>query len=651
MSFLYPLGFLALIGIPVLILIYIIKNRYTEQTIASTYLWTLSEKFLKRRVPINRITGIINLILQILAVILIAVVLAHPILSIPDAAKEYCFILDASGSMNIVQNDKTRFDAAKEKIAEIIDDSMLGSSYTLIYVGSSTDKIYENYTDKERALEILNDLEVSYSDTSLSDAKSIAQQYFSDYPSVVTYLVTDRIYSGSDNVNIINITNEGANCGISDIEYAIKDNKLYVNGQISSYLDEATVSVSLYFDNSEEAYATLENLQVNERRAVKEDGDFLLDEEGNFVVDPKEGDSVWACSFEFSCDQTEFSSIKVRINEADSLNMDNEATVFNVKHENVSPILYVSDTTTFMGSALKAALGISSIEDDDNLVTTIATAQYASQPGYGLYVFEGFVPESMPKEGAIWFINPTQNVEGANFSFQGVVNANEKAAYSTSTSTTIRNMLKGTSKESFGISKYVKVGLSSKFSTLITCEGNPLLFAGTNIYGNREVVFAFDLRDSARFTLLSDCTTLVSNMLSYSFPEVVDDTSFYCGDILQVNMISGCQGVRIESPLGNVSYPDTTAGISEEELTEVGVYNIYLMMKDNSERHVTVYASLPKLERQTSVVENSEFILEGMPEEAHLFGIIDDLMIIFIILAVIAVADYGVYCYEQYQLR
>ena len=70
MSFLYPLGLLGLIGVPILIIIYIIKNKYTEQTVSSTYLWTLSERFLKRKNPINKLAGIISLILQILAVVL-----------------------------------------------------------------------------------------------------------------------------------------------------------------------------------------------------------------------------------------------------------------------------------------------------------------------------------------------------------------------------------------------------------------------------------------------------------------------------------------------------------------------------------------------------------------------------------------------------
>ena len=44
-----PLGLIALIGIPILILGYIIRSKYAEQTVQSTFLWTLSERFIKRR--------------------------------------------------------------------------------------------------------------------------------------------------------------------------------------------------------------------------------------------------------------------------------------------------------------------------------------------------------------------------------------------------------------------------------------------------------------------------------------------------------------------------------------------------------------------------------------------------------------------------
>ena len=101
MSFLYPIGLLGLIGIPVIILIYILQSKYTEQTVNSTYIWHLSDKFLKRKNPLSGMTGIISLILQLLMVLIISFAISRPIITLPGAAYNYCFVLDASSSLAI----------------------------------------------------------------------------------------------------------------------------------------------------------------------------------------------------------------------------------------------------------------------------------------------------------------------------------------------------------------------------------------------------------------------------------------------------------------------------------------------------------------------------------------------------------------------
>ena len=56
MRFLFPLGLLGLIGIPVIIIIYILQSKFTEQTVNSNYIWHLSDRFLKRKNPLSGIT-------------------------------------------------------------------------------------------------------------------------------------------------------------------------------------------------------------------------------------------------------------------------------------------------------------------------------------------------------------------------------------------------------------------------------------------------------------------------------------------------------------------------------------------------------------------------------------------------------------------
>ena len=151
MSFYFPLGLLGLLGIPVLILIYVIKSKYTEQTIASTYLWELSEKFLKKRKPVSKLTGILTLILQMLAVIAASLLIAHPVFTMRNSANDIYFILDGSASMNMQQDGSTRFDRAKDKINGIIDDSLSGSSYTLVFVRDTVNVAFEGVTQKQQA--------------------------------------------------------------------------------------------------------------------------------------------------------------------------------------------------------------------------------------------------------------------------------------------------------------------------------------------------------------------------------------------------------------------------------------------------------------------------------------------------------------------
>lgn len=624
MTFLYPLGLVGLVGIPVLILIYIIKNRYTEQIISSTYIWTLSEKFLKRKVPISKIAHLISLLLQILVVVCVAFAIAHPIWVVHDSASSYCFVIDASGSMNFVQNGQTRFDIAKDKICQIIDESKNGSDYTLVYSGDTTDFIFEAVTNKDTAKEYVGRLSVGYVPMDSADALKAAQDYFNYNTSVLTYLFTDKNYGESENIEIVDVSEEVENYSVTNVDYSLAGSQLKITGTVSSYLNEKAVTVKLYFDDETEAYKSQE------------------------VTATAEGND-----FEILSDKTNFGHFKVAIDDKDALALDNEVVVYDVESQNISKVLLVSDSPFFMRAALSAA-GITNLDP-------IGTDDYNGDTGYGLYIFDSFMPQTLPDDGAVWFINPQGTLSGTNFSYQTSVEAVEnefKTGYfSTSTQTAVKNLLKGivdpedkTRNNSFGIKNYVKCRLNGNFTTLATCENNPILFVGSNAHGNREAVFSFSIQDSAPFLLMSVLPTLVSNLIDYSFPTVIDETNYICGDFVYVNMIAGCSNIKIENPSGKMGYPDPHVAISEYQLNEVGVYNIILVMKDNTERVFNVFAELPEEEREPNATAES-FVISGTPGNEKKDELVEILLYIFIVIAVMAVADYGIYCYEQYQLR
>ena len=80
MSWLTPLGFLGLIGIAILILIYILKPNYQQKFISSTFVWELSLKYRRKKIPINKFRNILLFICQILVITSCAFILAQPVI-------------------------------------------------------------------------------------------------------------------------------------------------------------------------------------------------------------------------------------------------------------------------------------------------------------------------------------------------------------------------------------------------------------------------------------------------------------------------------------------------------------------------------------------------------------------------------------------
>ena len=175
-----------------------------------------------------------------------------------------------------------------------------------------------------------------------------------------------------------------------------------------------------------------------------------------------------------------------------------------------------------------------------------------------------------------------------------------------------------------------------------------MIFTLTNAYGNKQVVFAFDFH-SSDFTVSASYPILMSNLLNYTFPDIVDRSSYYCGETAVINVLANCDSIRVDTPLGGIEYLETGSDICEYDLKEVGVYKITMMIA-NSPRSVNIYSAMPEEERFTAVSDAS-FVINGTAQSGGRDGRYDDLIALFIILAVIFIADWTVYCYEQYQLR
>lgn len=630
MTFLYPLGLLGLIGIPILIIIYIIKNKYTEQTVSSTYIWTLSEKFLKRKNPINKLAGLISLILQILIVALLSFGIAHPVFTMPGMAERYTFILDCSGSMRMEQGDSTRFEEAKSGISEVVGSAVEGSAYTLICAGDVT-TVYESTTDKDRVLSLLDQAQPGYSTASLDDALSNAQEIFNENSSTLTYLFTDCDFLAHDNVEVRNVAADfdASNFAITSVSDGVTDG--LITGTVQSYGSEGDLNLRLTLTSGEQTITSQQTVSVP---------------------------ALQSASFEFECENQTFDSFRVEIVGSDALALDDSVTVYSVDAENTYSVLIVSgDASEGGGFYLESLIQSTGIADIDYLTEEEYSALYlvegtaaVAPSGYGLYIFDCFNPQVLPRDGTVWLVGLNSSLADASFSVQGEITLDfdTPADYSTSTSSTVRQLLDGLVMGDIYVHTYIKCSPYRNYTTLLSYRGNPLVFTTQTAHGNREVVFAFSLAQSDA-ALTADMIMLVYNLMEYSFPAVVDQTFYSCGETATVNIAANTDSVRVESPSGRISYLDENLTSGEINLTEVGTYLITTTVAGTS-RTYRIYSAFPQAESETQTI-GLVFSLAGTQTDEGYDGVYDDLLILIIILAVIFLADWVVYCYEQYQLR
>lgn len=407
------------------------------------------------------------------------------------------------------------------------------------------------------------------------------------------------------------------NYSLSEVSHSRQGDALTVTGKVTSHVSDATLTVGLYL-NGQETPADSQTLTVRG---------------GETAV------------FDFTVEAETFASVTVRVEQPDALSEDNEYTIYNISSENSYNTLLISERPFFLESVLKSQLNAR--------IDVLAPEEYDGRTGYGLYVFDTVDPSTMsalPTDGTVWLVNVAGSVEGAGYTVQGEVALNraELLSPSTSSSTATQTLTEGMKGEGIYVTRYIKCGFYRSFTTLLSYKGNPVVFAGSNQHGNREVVFAFDIHDS-NLPLLYDFTALTRNLLAYSFPDMVDKTAYLCGESAAVNVLANCESIRVESPSGEVSYLKTDVATDSIRLTEVGTYTVQMTVSGSVREFYLWSAMTPEECDPTPTAATAS--LQGTPSDDGFDGKFDPLRILFITLGVVFLADWMVYCYEKYQLR
>ena len=615
MTFLYPFALLGLLAIPVLIIIYIIRNRYKEVTAPSTYIWEVASKMLKRKNPFRKIEHLLAFIVQLTAIAILSLALAHPVFTMKESADDIVFVLDASASMNMVHEGQTRFDKAKRLISEQAENASTGSTYTLVLAEKEPRIVCQKVDDVSRFQMYLDSIKCSDESSKLSDAIATAQVLFSQNEANLCCLATDQAVGEMPNITLLDVSDDEVNYAVTDLGYDISAKKIQFTGTLMSYSDDADVEVEVLIDGAHFA-------------------------DYSFPVVKGE---PYVFATEASAFNKSLTSVTLNVKNVDGMMKDNTYTVFANDTTVKTKVLVVSSNSTYLRSMFAAMKNVT--------FNVISPSSYHDNEGYDLYVFDGYSPATLPASGAVLMFGLSRTVVGSGFltnaetspSGDGVLKfaENDSLLYEQLTRDVLGN-------REIVISSYQRYSLYRDFTTILTCDNVPVLFAGRNENGQRQVVFAFDLHDS-NLPLLFDYVAFMRNFVDYANPRLMNEFDYQIGNQAVFDIPDEVVSLSVSSPDGK-SEPVRYNGAETfaYQLGQIGEYALTATYSNGSQKVVRFYSHNDYSESEPKPNAEGAYGISVNEDSHRSDGLWDNIIPIVIAAALFFAADWILYAHEQY---
>ncbi len=156
MSFLSPLAFALTALVLPLVLLYFLKIRRRERRVPSLLLWDPSLRDREASAFFQRLQRDPLLILQILALLALAIALARPAATVMgEGARKVVVVLDTSASMKAHDVGPSRFDAARAEAVQLVRRLGEGAEVMIIETGVQPKVTAALGRDRQRALTAL----------------------------------------------------------------------------------------------------------------------------------------------------------------------------------------------------------------------------------------------------------------------------------------------------------------------------------------------------------------------------------------------------------------------------------------------------------------------------------------------------------------
>ncbi len=556
MSWLTPLGFLGLIGIAILILIYILKPNYQQKFISSTFVWELSLKYRRKKIPINKFRNILLFICQVLVITSCAFILAQPVIEENQKPEilEKVAIVDASASMRAVYDDVSRYERALSQVSTLAEQVFEENGYmTVIFAGKEASYVAQRVTAEE-SLELLATLEeminedtCTYGKADIEGAVKLAQKVVDVNVDAEVLLYTGTDYLAHNGVKLVDVTENGEwNAAVLNCEALVEENYYTFKVSVAAYNRDTDLMVHCDIKGANGGGTVRMELPVR-----------------------CNGDEIKTVSFVTQNATTavhEFESVHVYVSENDSFSADNDFYIYGGKKPELKILYYGPNANIFFaGQVMAGRQTLSkrwSIEYKE--INKFTESSELPVSGYDLYIYEDAMPDIMPEDGIVMLVNMDKAPEGLPVIMGSEVNGNFNLSYGETHELT--NLI---TPETMYLSKYKKIINFEGFTPLLYCAGDPVLLV-QETEKQKVLLMPFSVNYSDT-SMLVDFPILMYNIFEYFIPSTLTAHAFDVND--KISLKARGDSLSVESSTGKIKQTFEKFP-AELEVTEYGTYTL-----------------------------------------------------------------------------
>jgi Ca-activated chloride channel family protein len=192
MSFLAPVAFALAALIPVIVAMYLLKLRRTEQVVSSVYLWRRMVRDVEANAPWQRLRRNLLLILQLLFLAALILALARPFTWTEGASGQaLILILDTSASMAASDALPNRLEAAKAEARQLVDGLPDDARITVITAGEGAQVLVASSQDRRLVHQAIDEVHVGTGGGDLTAALELASAIAARQPETEIAILSD----------------------------------------------------------------------------------------------------------------------------------------------------------------------------------------------------------------------------------------------------------------------------------------------------------------------------------------------------------------------------------------------------------------------------------------------------------------------------